>query len=157
MAASARDGRLSKEAQFAEDLAIRYADARRTPPLEGYDQNRVDCMAKVFRVVGDRQGLTAWEVWESLQHRPSGFDLAQILSFAVLYTLAAYLLGRAVLRRYWGREELWGWAAMTAFLPRAASGAGLPVGEAWCLTMENFRIGNGHLSYRAARLRASGA
>jgi hypothetical protein len=141
-------GSLRQQAEFAEDLAIRYADARRTSWLA----NRNQCMAKLFPIVGESHGVTVRQVWESVQHHPPAIDVAEMLSFAPIYACAAWLIAAFLSRRYPRSDEFWDWAAMSAYASLAVSFLGMLAGEAWCLTMENLRIGTGHLSYRTARV-----
>ena len=55
---------LSDDAEFAEDLAIRYADAYRGPHsghFEGmpeYGRTRDQCVIALFKVIGSSHGVT---------------------------------------------------------------------------------------------------
>jgi hypothetical protein len=147
---SAKMGSLSEEAEFAEDLAIRYADAHHGPGFEDPIRATRQCMAKLFPLVSQRHGVTPYQVGISLAHGRPGIDAAEMLSFAALYAFAAYFIVRRVSRRYnEGRRD---WAVMTAYLSLAVSAGGVLAGEAWCGTVESLRLGNGHLSYRALRI-----
>lgn len=64
----ARPGSLSEEAEFAEDLAIRYADADRSQ----WAARRAQCMVKLFQTVGDGHGVTPEHVWRIAKARPAG-------------------------------------------------------------------------------------
>src|ERR1700680_1367385 len=73
---------LSDEAEFAEDLAIRYADSRRGPRsghFEGmaeYVRTRDQCMITLFKVIGSSHGVTDEQVRRSVGHRQTSIDLA---------------------------------------------------------------------------------
>lgn len=144
-----KHGSLRQEAEFAEDLAVRYADARRRTL---WIANRNQCMAKLFQIVGESHGVTVSQVWESVQHHPPALDMAEMLSFAPIYAGAAWLIAAFLSRRYPLAGEFWDWAAMSAYASLAVSFLGTLAGEAWCLTMESLRIGTGHLSYRTVRV-----
>jgi len=84
---------VSDDAGVAEDLAIRYADSHSGPRsghfagLEEYARTREQCRAALFQAIADNHGVTQERVRESLEDRRTSFDLAVILSFAVLYGL----------------------------------------------------------------------
>jgi hypothetical protein len=123
---------LSEDAEFAEDLAIRYADARRGPD---YLQTRGECMERLFGTVAKNHGVTGEQVRASLGRRRLSFDAAVILSFAVLYGLAASLLTRWLCRIYGPGEGLPTVAVMTVFAGLIASGVGVLLGEVLVLDM----------------------
>jgi hypothetical protein len=149
---------LSDDAEFAEDLAIRYADARRGPHsghFEGiaeYGRTREQCMANLFKVIGSTHNVMPEQVRRSLGRRRPGLDLAVILSFAVLYGWLAYVIAGRLCRLYAHQEGLLTEVVMTIFASAAVSAAGVGLGEEWSLMMENFRLSSGHLSYRVMRI-----
>src|SRR5260370_32208188 len=141
---------LSDDALAEEDLAIRYADVHigRSAGLEEYGRTRELCMAVLFEVIGNNHGVTAEQVRESRRHRRISLDLAVILFFAVLYGFAASGMARLVWRRF-PPDEGWIVGAVAIIITSAVvSTAGVLLGELWSITVENFRVGNGHLSYR---------
>jgi len=149
---------LSDDAQFAEDLAIRYADSHRGPnsghftDFEEYRRSRQQCMAKLFGVIEKNHSVTEEQVRESLLHRRTSLDFAVIVSFAVLYGFAASGMARRLWRRYPPDE---GWitgAVVTVIASAFVSMAGVLVGEIWSEAMEGLRVGTGHLSYRLDRI-----
>ena len=74
---------LSADAEFAEDLAIRYADAHfglRSPnPSEAYDAERDRCMEKLFAEIGKDHGVPMEQVSGSLGQNRAYIDMAEIL------------------------------------------------------------------------------
>ncbi|MBV9501006.1 MAG: hypothetical protein JO138_16675 [Acidobacteriaceae bacterium] len=149
---------LSDDAEFAEDLAIRYADTHRglhTSHFEGieeYERARDECMAALFETIGTSHDVKEQEVRRSLGHRRHGFDSAVILSFTLFYTCLTSVFARRLHRLYGPREERTTVAVMITIASLLASTAGLMLGEVWSGILESFRIGNGHMSYRLARI-----
>ena len=80
---------LSEDAEFAEDLAIRYADVHhglRTPYFvsrEDYTAGRERCMGTLFAEAGKQHNVAVESLYGSLG-RNRYIDLAEILPFAVL-------------------------------------------------------------------------
>ncbi len=148
---------LSADAEFAEDLAIRYADAHfglHSPtPSENYDAERDRCMERLFGEIGKEHGVPVEQVSGSLGRNRANIDLAESLPFALLYGLAAMLGARIIWRRYAPADA--GWApgiTMALFASVVFAAGGTMVGEIWNSLAETYRIGNGHISYRADRL-----
>jgi hypothetical protein len=148
---------LSADAEFAEELAIRYADVhfgRRTPNAsENYPAERDQCMARLFAEIGKEHGVPVEQVAAALGQNRGYIDLAEILPFELLYVLAAILSARMIWRRYAPAED--GWApgiAMALFVSVALAAGGTLHGEMWNWSVETHRIGNNHMSYRADRL-----
>ncbi|MGA8027698.1 MAG: hypothetical protein WB992_11175 [Bryobacteraceae bacterium] len=109
-------------------------------------------MAGLFKVIGNSHGVTEQEVRRSLGHRRAGIDLAVILSFFLLYGWAASMLARWLCRLYGSGESFTTIVVMTAVASVMASTVGVMLGEEWSGIFEAFRIGNGHMSYRAMRI-----
>jgi hypothetical protein len=148
---------LSADAEFAEDLAIRYADShfgRRSPnPSEQYGAERDRCMEALFERVAEEHAVPVEQVSDSLGRNRVSIDLAEILSFATLYVFVAVVVARMSWRRYSPEDH--GWTPgmiMALFLSMAFAGAGLLLGDVWCDIAETYRIGNSHMSYRFERL-----
>jgi hypothetical protein len=141
---SVKHGSLAAEAEFAEDLAIRYADAARWQ----WGIRRAQCMEKLVPIVAARHGIAAYQVGAQLARGRPMVAAGEGLLFAPIYLLAAYCIARRVSRRYPSREDLWGWAFMGAYLSLAVSAGGMMAGETWSETLESLRLGTGHLSYR---------
>ncbi len=149
---------LSDEAEFAEDLAIRYADSRSGPHsghFEGmaeYGRTRNQCISALFKAIGTSHSVPEEQVRRSLGHRRTNVDLAVMLSFGLLFGFSANLVARGIVRRYPADEGWAGPVVMTAFTAIAGSAFGVLAGEQWALALESLRLGNGHLSYRVERV-----
>jgi hypothetical protein len=97
---------LHADAEFAEDLAIRYADACCGPnshhfeSMEQYVQARDECTSRLFQAVATKYGVTDSDVRAALEHRPILFDLATMLPFVALYGWITNLIVRRIRRRY---------------------------------------------------------
>lgn len=150
---------LSRDAEFAEDLAIHYADVhhgRHTPyweSWEAYGAARDRCMGTLFEQIAKEHGVPLERVYSSLGRNRGYIDLAEDLFFLLLYCFVAVVATRMIWRRYPPAEH--GWitgATMILLLSLAFAVAGTMLGDLWSRTAENFRVGNGHLSYRTQRL-----
>lgn len=148
---------LAADALLAEDLAIRFADRtaglRSKWPLgrDGYRAVREQCMATLFEIVGRRHGLPSGEVREAVTHRGITFDAAVLVSFLILYVVVAAAILRRVLSGGFGHN-----AWMSTLAVAGASLAVAPIGAlawtVWSGIAESIRLGNGHASYRVARI-----
>ncbi len=150
---------LSADAEYAEDLAIRYADAhhglRTRNYLSGelYAAERNRCMAELFGQVAKEHNVSLADVSSELGRNRALIDLAENLPFALLYCFAAAAVCRMIWRRY--PPHAHGWipgVIMSLFLSLVFATGGVMLGEEWCWLAETERIGNGHMSYRVARL-----
>jgi hypothetical protein len=148
---------LDDDALFAEDLAIRYADAHRghrsgqyTGPAD-YEQAREQCMAQLFDAVARDHHVTAVQVRDALSHRPALRDAGVIASFFVIYGFAAAAVAAWILRRFaFEHAGAIAAAALAASVPVGT--AGWLVGGLWSSIADILWIGNTHGSYRAARV-----
>jgi hypothetical protein len=155
---SAARTRLRQDAQLAEDLAIRYADAHNGPhsghfeSWAAYNNARDSCMSSLFGTVATDEGVTEDQVRTAVVQRPVVFDLAVMLSFAVFY----FLVASAIAQRVWGRFPLQeGWVAAVIAVVIVSvfiSAAGVLAGAIWAGIAESVRLGSGHLSYRLDRI-----
>lgn len=147
---------LSADAEFAEDLAIRYADTHfglRTPnPSERYDDERDQCMQRLFAEIGKEHGVPVEQVSASLGRNRTYIDLAEILSFALLYTLAAIACVRMIWRRYPLEDGYATGITMALFVSLVFAAGSTMLGEQWNWFVEGHRIGNNHMSYRVWRM-----
>jgi hypothetical protein len=149
---------LSADAEFAEDLAIRYADAHhglRTPGFvsrEAYGAERDRCMASLFGQIAKQHGVPVSVVVASLGGNRNWIDLAMDLPFLLLYCLAAVAVARGVWRRYPPADHGWIPGVVIAlFLSLAMAAAGTMLGELWTSLAETWRVGNDHMSHRGQR------
>jgi hypothetical protein len=150
---------LSADTEFAEDLAIRYADIHhglRTPYFvsgEAYDAARDRCMAALFEQIENEHGVPPAQVSGSLGRNRARIDIAINLPFALLYGFVAAAAARMMWRRYPPAEHGWiSGVIMALFLSLVFAVACTMFGELWSWVAESYRIGNDHLSYRAQRL-----
>jgi len=150
---------LSADAEFAEDLAIRYADTHyglRTPGYvsgEVYGAARDRCMASLFEQIAKDHGVGVGVVSGALGRNRAGTDFAINAPFLLLYCFAAVAVARWPWRKYPAAEH--GWipgATMALFLSLAMAVGSMMAGEMWSWLAEGFRVGNDHMSYRAQRL-----
>lgn len=148
---------ISADAEFAEDLAIRYADThfgRHSPnPSERYPAERDACRDRLFGEVAKQHGVPVAQVADSLGRNRAYIDLVELLPFALFYVLAAFVSARIIWRRYPPAED--GWVPgiiMALFVSLAVAATSALLGEVWNWTVEGRRIGNPHMSYRAERL-----
>jgi hypothetical protein len=151
-------GHLSADAELAEDLAIRYADARglRTPYYVSgtdYDAARDRCMADLFGAIARTHGVPVNSVSGSLGQNRALIDTAEIVPFVLLFCWGASAATRMIWRKYPPAEN--GWLAgivMLAFLSLVLAAGSTLLGEVWCWYAESYRIGNHHMSFRVQRL-----
>jgi len=149
---------LSADAEFAEDLAIRYADTnhglRTRYYVSGkvYEAARDRCMGVLFEQIAREHGVPAKRVSESLGRNRAHIDAAVILPFALLCCFIAVAVARIMWRRYPPSE---GWipgAIIALFLSLVFAIGSTMLGEQWSWLTESYRIGNDHMSYRVQRL-----
>lgn len=150
---------LSADAEFAEDLAIRYADRHyglHTPgwvSWEVYGDARDHCMADQFDQIAKEHGVSAQVVSASLGQNRVLVDLAESLTFFFFYCVAAAMATRILWRRYVPIDHAWiAPGIMLVLISLVFAIGGTMLGEIWAGLIESFRIGNGHLSYRSWRL-----
>lgn len=150
---------LSADAEFAEDLAIRYADRHyglHTPgwvSWEVYGDARDRCMAEQFDQIAKEHGVSAEAVSASLGQNRVLVDLAESLTFLFFYCVAAVKATRILWRSYAPIDHAWiAPGIMLVFISLVFAIGGTMLGEIWSGLVESFRIGNGHLSYRSWRL-----
>jgi len=149
---------LSRDAEFAEDLAIRYADVHhgpRTPYYvsgEDYNAARDSCVATLFGEVARQHDVPIELVYKSLGRNRMYIDAVEVLPFALLYCFLIAVVTRLILRRYPPAD---GWtpsAIMILLLSVGFALGGIMLGEVWSWFLEGYRVGNSHMSYRAQRL-----
>jgi hypothetical protein len=97
---------LSQDAEFAEELAIRYADthhglrSKYFNSRETYREARDQCLEAMCKEIGQAHGVTSATVFESLGRNRAGIDLAVNLPFVLLYGFVASVMAGRVWRRY---------------------------------------------------------
>jgi hypothetical protein len=152
---------LVSDAQLAEEIAIRSADAEhgRLYGFEGHgglvDRGRVRnaCMARLVSRIQSNHGVTAQQIQVARGQRSPAFDLAATLLFFPFYWLGAMLLASAVWRRFSADERR---VRVVAFgvASIALAFVFVLVLQLWLVIWEVIRVGNGHISgFRAATAR----
>jgi hypothetical protein len=147
---------LDDDALFAEDLAIRYADAHRGRrsghfvDWDQYDGARETCMATLFTAVADAHHVTPASVRDALTHRGVLFDGGVLLSFLAMYVFVA---GRVVRRIFHSApDHLWLALLAVVVASMVISVLGVAFLNLWAGAVEMFRVGNQHMSYRGERI-----
>ena len=150
---------LSADAEFAEDLAIRYADTHyglRTPNYvsgEVYDAARNRCIGSLFEQIAKEHGVPVGLVSGALGRNRADIDIAVNLPFWLFYCLATIAVARLLWGKYPPAEH--GWipgVTMVLVLSLVTAALGTMIGEMWSWLAEAYRIGNDHMSYRVPRL-----
>jgi len=155
---SAHREHLIADAQLAEDLAIRYADAefKRRFGSEAHggliDNGRFrgECLSRLFDAIENNHDVTPEQVRVARGQRNRAFDLAVGLLFVPFYSLGATIACRWLSRRFSSTERFVGFVA-TGLASVAVSLLGLQCLRLWGAVWEVVRVGNGHMtSIRAA-------
>jgi len=148
---------LADDAQTAEDLAIRHADASRgrdsglVRNVGEYHRVREECKASLFAIVAQQHLVPLDAVARAVEDRREWLDALVILAFAILFALVAKSVIGLMLRGAIADSRL----LAASLLLVAALGAGaisLFAGGVWFGLIESVRVGNGHMSYRVERL-----
>jgi hypothetical protein len=156
---AAHRAHLVTDAQLAEELGIRYADAefgRRFGGIEHHggllDDGRVrgECLAKMFQAIEANHGATPGQIHLARGERNPAFDVAVALLFLPFYSLAAAAACRWLNRRFSSNERYARWIAM-GLASMAVAFLGMQCFRLWGGVWEVIRVGNGHMtSIRAA-------
>ena len=154
----AHQGHLIEDAQLAEELGIRYADAEfgRRFGVEhhgGLLDNglvRRECLSRMFLAIEENHKVTSAQVSDARGQRNRTFDLAVVLLFLPFYSLSATIACRWLCRRFSSNERFVGLVA-TGLISVAMTLAGVQCFRLWAAVWEAVRVGNGHMtSIRAA-------
>lgn len=144
---------LVADAQLAEELAIRYADAehKRLFGYEGHGgliaQGRVrnECMARLVALIENNHAVGPEQIAVARGVRNPLFDAVVALSFLPFYCAGAAVIC-VVLRRRFSSDEGLARSIVTGLTSVAASFLGLQLGQLWGALWEMRRVGNGHIS-----------
>jgi hypothetical protein len=146
------------DAQLAEDLAIRRADAEFNR-LYGYeahggliDNGRVvrECMARLVAAIQTNHAVTVQQIAVARGERSRLFDTAVAVSFLPLFVLSAGVACGPLSRRF-STEKRFVRVVAIALTSVVAGFLGLQAGELWGSVWEAIRVGNGHMSpFRSA-------
>ena len=124
------------DAQLAEELAVRHADAEHERMFGSYghggliDHGRVrnECMARLLTTIENNHAVTSEQIAVARGQRSWLFDLAVELLFLPLYCLGAAAFCLALDRRF-SSDQPHVWVLASALSSFAASFIGLQVGE----------------------------
>ena len=144
---------LVADAQLAEELAIRYADAEfgRRFGVEHHggllDDGRFrrECLSRMFGAIESTHGVTSAQVQAARGQRDVTFDLAAALLFVPFYSLGSAVACRWVYHRFSsdGRSVR---LVATGLVSVAVSLLGLQSLRLWLAVWETIRVGNGHMT-----------
>lgn len=155
LAAGSDRRHLADDAQTAEDLAIRHADASRSPDWQRnvaeYHRVREECKARLFTTVSTQHAVSTEAVVAAVGDRREWLDAIVIGAFALAFLTIARIATRFMLRGALVDSRLLGGAMILA----AALAAGIVAvagGSVFIAVVESIRVGNGHMSYRVDRL-----
>jgi hypothetical protein len=153
----ARDVRhLADDAQTAEDLAIRHADASparasHSRDATEYQAVREQCKSALFAVISRQHNVPVDAVSAAVADRREWLDALVILGFGILFAMVAKQVAVRMLRGALGDSRVLA-TAMLLVASLAAGGTGLLAGGIWCDLIESVRVGNGHMSSRVERM-----
>ena len=155
---AAHQEHLIEDAQLAEELGIRYADAEfgRRFGVEHHggllDNGRVrdECLSRMFHAIENNHEVTPDQIRVARGRRNHTYDLAVGLLFLPLYSLGATIACRWLYRRF-ASNERYARLVATALASIAAAFLGIHCLRLWGAVWEVIRVGNGHMtSIRAA-------
>jgi hypothetical protein len=149
---------LARDAQLAEELAIRYADAefgRRTGiehhgGLIDNGRFRNACLSRMFQAIENQHHVTPEQVQAGRGQRNPIFDLAVVLLFLPLYVLGASIACGSLFRRF-AFDAPYVRLFAAALVSIAVAVSGVHSFWMWGGVWNVIRVGNGHMtSIRAA-------
>ena len=150
---------LVHDAQLAEDLAGRYADAEheRLYGWHGHggliDHRRVvyECYGRLVAAIEKNHPVSPQQINAARPHRSLAFDLGVWLSFWPLYLVAAMATVGWSGRHFAGSDRPIRWG-VTALASLAVSFLGVQLGAMWTMAGEIVRLHNDHIGmFRATR------
>ena len=143
---------LVQDAQLAEGLAVRFADAehKRRFGIEHHggliDNGRIvrGCMSRLFSMIEVNHSVTGDQIWRARAERSRAFDGAVFLLFLPVYWFAGMVACRALTRRF-SPDERRVRIVATALTSVAVSLLGCYLFVLWSMPWEAIRVGNGHI------------
>jgi hypothetical protein len=147
---------LIEDVRVAKDLGIRYADASGPPrPTPEGQRARDLCTGRSFAEIARAHHLSVPEVTAMRTARELWIDvLAVFLPTATLFAIVSLFLVSKIIGRH-GPDERGGAAAVLTVLAPLAAGVAVALTQIWGVMVEQLRLGNGHISYRAFELPAT--
>jgi len=151
---------LHDDAVRAEDYSIRYADSLKLPRSKhftgwpDYTRMRDTCLRPMYEAIARNHHVQVVDVTRALDDRPFAGDALVILSFALIFGTAVWLLAASLPQRFpLGSARETGVAIFAAVgLALILGLIGTGVGEFYSGWIESFRMNSWHLSNRAARI-----
>jgi hypothetical protein len=148
---------LIDDVRLAEDLAIRFADARGSvanagAPTPSWRDVRLECEAALFAGVAREHRTSLTEITrvrDELGNRQLDAWVHPPMGLLALLLIAG---ASTKLKRRYGPDERIRFAAATVFWSIQSAVLVVAAGHLWSAALEMYRIGNGHLSYRASRI-----
>ena len=145
------DRSLIDDVKIAEELAMRYADAR-FDSKASHGRFRSDCEAKLFNVVGQNHGVDLAAVAHARRQLDAQvWDLPVHLPLAVMFIGVTLILAGKIRRRFPPDEKVPA-ALATLFISVGIAVVFQVLGHLWDGIVEMTRLGTMHLSYRVERL-----
>jgi hypothetical protein len=142
---------LIEQVRIAEELAMRYADAR-FDSRASHGRLRSECEAKLFGVVGRDQGVDLAAVERARRQLDAQlWDLPVHLPLAAMFISLTLVLAGKIRRRFPADEKVPA-AVATLFISLAIGLVFQVLAHLWDGTVEMTRLGTMHLSYRVERL-----
>ena len=147
---------LADDAQTAEDLAIRHADAGRgrgsaNRDVGEYRRVREECKAQLYATVATQHSVTPQAVAAAVADRREWLDAIMMTGLAIGFIGVARLASAFMLRGALADSR----ALAVGMILVAALVAGVVAvmaGGMFIGLIESVRVGNGHMSYRVDRL-----
>jgi hypothetical protein len=140
------------DAQLAEELATRFADAARLKLggveghgglIEGGAVVRA-CEARMFAAIEANHGVAQSQIQVARAHRNVGYDTGVLLLFVPVYWFGATLVQHGLKRRFWTDRLIVRWVA-TVVASVAVGLVGTQLAGLWSTMWELNRIGNDHI------------
>jgi hypothetical protein len=150
---AAHQKHLVADAQLAEELAIRHADAEfgRRFGVEHHGglldngRFRQECLSRMFQAIENNHHVTSEQVRVARGQRNQTYDLAVVLLFLPFYSIGATVASLWLSRRFASDGRLVRLVA-AALASVTVSFLGLQFLRLWGAIWEVVRVGNGHMA-----------
>jgi hypothetical protein len=142
---------LIEDVRIAEELAMRYADAR-FDSKASHGRLRSECEATLFSRVGQNHAVDLAAVKAARRQLDAQvWDLPVQLPLAAMFTALTLILARKIRRRFPADEKVPA-ALATLFISLVIASVFQVLAHLWDGLVEMTRLGTTHLSYRVERL-----
>jgi hypothetical protein len=156
----AQQAHLIQDAQLAEELAVRYADAENLR-LHGVEHHGgliesgnvlLGCMSRMFAAIESHHAVTAEQIRAARAQRNRAFDAAVIVLFLPIYWLGVTAVLRGLSRRF-SEDRRSVQLIAAGLMSVVVSFVGFQLHILWGALWSTIRLGNGHVGgYRLARI-----